>query len=131
MATVTTLVVDRTEPALVANGATNTAPTVRKTGGQNGRNLVHVELSGPFEGLWLDVWVNFKRGLLRGIDSRDNLANGDLFCTLVVDHNLTFEDGEPYAKPLDTAAVDDMALDLYQAVCDAVSAAIQADVPKA
>lgn len=136
-------VIDAT-PVMVANGteegaavnttANTTAATVRVVGGQKGaKKTITAELTGEFDGLWLKVWSNAKRGRLRELESGDTTQRDEIMAELVLDHNLTDEDGNPYPKPLTLDALDDMPLDLYSIVAQAVGEAIIAgtSLPKA
>ena len=119
---------------MAAKAATQAGATLKIVGGQRGkRKSVRAELTGEFDGLWLLVWTNFKRGLLREFEADDSKRTDAAIGQMVLDHNLTDEDGQPYPSPLTLAALDDLPIDLYKMVVEGVGQAISAgnELPKA
>jgi len=99
--------------------------TIRIPNGQQGpKKTATAEFHGEHEGKWVKVWTNFKRGKMREFENGTTLQVGDSLVMMVLDHNLTDDDGQVYPKPLNIDAVDDLSLDLYQLICKAVGVII-------
>lgn len=70
------------------------------------KRRVRLEFGGAYKGLWVEVWANCPRGLIKRLIADDQDKVDQAFCEFVLDHNLVDDSGEPMPNPLTVAAVE-------------------------
>ena len=70
------------------------------------KRRVRLEFGGAYKGLWVEVWANCPRGLIKRLVNDNQDIVDKAFCEFVLDHNLVDDDGAPLPNPLDVASVE-------------------------
>lgn len=87
-------------------------PETRVIKGYRQRRL-RIEFGGSYKGLWVEVWTNCPRRLIKGFNSDDADEVDEAFCKFVLDHNFEYEDGDRLPVPLTPDVLDDIDSTLF------------------
>lgn len=100
---------DRIEDVSAEDSDPYTATPIK---GYRERKL-RIDFGGAYKGVWVEVWTNCPRGLIKRLVSDDPDVVDEAFCRFVLDHNLAEEDGTPLPHPLTVDALEGIDNTLY------------------
>lgn len=96
------------------------------------KRTAEIRFRGDYDGLWVKVWINCPRKLIKRLASDDADAVDRALTEFIDDHNLRYEDGTPLGKPLTLKDVGNIDNVLYSKIVRLGVEAMQqaAGVPK-
>lgn len=96
------------------------------------KRTAEIRFRGDYDGLWVKVWINCPRKLIKRLASDDADAVDRALTEFIDDHNLRYEDGTLLGKPLTLKDVGNIDNVLYSKIVRLGVEAMQqaAGVPK-